>query len=200
MADRTPAGHLRRPTVWWDRLSALSDTVLLGLLVALCAVPVLTLPAGFAAACAVIARWREGDSPALLPVFRDTLADGLRRHLLAGVAFVAASLLLALNLSLLLDLSLPGGAVLRWLVAGVSLCAFTLLTLTAAVAGATGRGWLSAVRAAYGKAVLGPGAFLLLATAHVVAGVLVWTLPPLALVVAGPLALAATAASLREEP
>ncbi|WHT17392.1 hypothetical protein N8J89_30280 [Crossiella sp. CA-258035] len=200
MADRTPAGHLRGSAVWWDRLSTLSDTVLLGLLVAACAVPVLTLPAGFAAACAVTARWRHGEAPALLPVFRATLGNGLRRHLLAGTGFLAVTALLTLNLMLLADLELPGGWVLHWLVRLVTLCAFALLLLAAAIVGATGRGWLAAARVAYDKAVLDPGGFLLVALALAAAGALVWALPPLLLVVAGPLAVAATAVSLREEP
>lgn len=200
MADRTPAGHLRGTTLWWDRLSALADTVLLGLLIALCAAPVLTLPAGFAAACAVVARWRQGDSPALLPVFRETLSRGVRGNLLAGVVFAAAAGLLWLNLMLLIDLQLPGGTVLRWLVALGSLWALALLALTGALAGVRRTGWLRAVRHAYAKAVLNPGAFLLLAAAFGVAAILVWALPPLLLVITGPLALAATATGLREDP
>ncbi|MBP2477914.1 putative membrane protein YesL [Crossiella equi] len=178
----------------------LADTVLLGLLVALVSLPVLTLPAAFAAACGVAARWRAGESPALWPAFRHTLRERLSRHLLAGAATLVVCVLLALNLQLLVALELPGGVVLRWLTGLLSLLLLALMALTAAFVGTTGDGWLVSTRRAYSHGVLRPGLLLLLGGALAAAGVLVWALPPLLLVVAGPLALAATSVSEAGEP
>ncbi|MCP2169378.1 hypothetical protein [Goodfellowiella coeruleoviolacea] len=188
---------------WHDRTEELADCLLLGLLVVVAAVPVLTAPTAFAAACAVLADRRAGAGTSVAAAFRTALWNRLRTapsaELGAGLGCALAALVLLADLTLLTT-RLPGGPVLRLAVAAAVAAGGALLLGVAARAGTDGTGWRAAGLAELAGWRERPGRRLLLAAALVTAAVLVWTLPPLAAVISGPLALAATATTASATP
>jgi hypothetical protein len=164
-----------------ERLEEFADCLLVGVFLAITALPVVTAPSGFAAACAVLADRRTPLLNGYLAALRDRWrAPGA--ELLVGVVF--AVLLLDVLLATTL---LPGGVPLRLAVLAAAVGGLTLLAGIAARAGTTT--WRAAARGGFAARGL-----VLLAGAVVAAGVLVWALPPLALVIGGPLAVAASTA------
>jgi hypothetical protein len=161
-----------------DRLAFAADCLLLGLFVTLCTLPVVTAPAGFAVACRAVHSWRSGSRA------RFTFDGRVLANLVAGLAFALAAGLLVVNLVL----PVPGRAV----VAVVSVGAFATLVHAAALVGVRSLRWLPAVRQATVAWMEHPGAMLLLTLAIGTLGVLAFVVPPMALLVGGPLALAAT--------
>lgn len=148
------------------RLETLADTLLIGVFVFVASLPLVTAFSAFGAACAVL---RGG-----LPAGR--FWSLLRMRWVPGVVFAVVGLVLVVDVVLVMTvLSAP------WPVRGAVLVA-------ASAIGA----WILAQACLGGRGALkfeAPRPMLM--AALVVAGVLVWALPPLALVIGGPLALAA---------
>lgn len=151
------------------RVEVLADTLLLGVFVFVASLPVVTAFSAFGAARAVL---RSG-----LPVGRFWTL--LRVQWVLGVIFGLAWAVLVTDVLLVVTV-LPAPLPVR----------VAVLTASAAVGAwmlsQTCLGWRGALKFAAPR--------LMLMAALVVAGVLVWALPPLALVIGGPLALAAESA------
>lgn len=149
-----------------ERLEVLADTLLVGLFVFVASLPLITAFAAFGAGCAVL---RDG-----LPVGR--FWGLLRFSPLPGLAFGLAWLVLVVDVILVVTvLPAPWAVKIAVLVASAGLGAVLLDQARL--------GWRGALKFAAPRPML--------MAALVVAGVLVWALPPLALVMAGPVALAA---------
>ncbi|MGK3209129.1 DUF624 domain-containing protein [Amycolatopsis sp. MEPSY49] len=165
--------------------------MLTGLLVALASVPVVTAPPAFTAGCRALDRTRRGIGSPLWTTF---WAD-FRQNARGGLAFGGLGLLVVLVFAVDLEVvrSMPGAGVLSpalWVLAAVAAVG---AVRTCAVVAAGEPSWRRAVVTAARESAAAPGNALLLAGAAGLAVVLVWMLPILALVVAGPLALAAVA-------
>jgi hypothetical protein len=149
-----------------SRVEVLADTLLLGLFVFVASLPVVTAFSAFGAARFVL---REG-----LPVGR--FWSLLHVRWVPGLAFGLAWVVLALDVVLVITV-LPAPLPVR----------VAVLTASAAIGAwmlaQPGRRWRGALKFEAPRPML--------MAALVVAAVLVWALPPLVLVIAGPLALAA---------
>ncbi|WP_328456048.1 hypothetical protein [Amycolatopsis sp. NBC_00438] len=180
---------------WRAGLGDFSDCLLVGLLVALASVPVVTAPPAFAAGCRALDRARHG---IVRPLWTTFWAD-FRRAARGGVAFgafCAVGVVLA-ALDLEVAASMPGAGVLRpvlWVLAAVGV---VVAVRTCEAVASSELPWRRAVPAAARSTAGAPGKALLVAIAVALSAVLVWMLPVLALVVAGPLCLAAVATGAR---
>ncbi|MEU4526462.1 DUF624 domain-containing protein [Amycolatopsis sp. NPDC024027] len=198
---RTP----KRSTAWRTGLGDFSDCLLAGLLVAFASVPVVTAAPAFVAGCRVLDRTRRDIGRPLWTTFWADFREAARGGVLFGMGCLAAVVLFAVDLEVVA--SMPGAGVLRpalWVlaVAGTVVALRTCeLVATGGSAGRRetgaplpgGRAWQRAVVTAARETAAAPARGLLLAVAAGLAVLLVWMLPILALVVAGPLALAAVA-------
>ncbi|MEU4253180.1 DUF624 domain-containing protein [Amycolatopsis sp. NPDC026612] len=190
-------------TTWRAGLGEFSDCLLAGLLVALASVPVVTAVPAFVAGCRVLDRVRHDLSRPLWTTFWADFREAARGGVPFGLGCLAAVVLFAVDLEVVA--SMPGAGVLRpalWLlaVAGVVVAVRTCeVVATGGPAGseapatAAGPAWRRALVLAARETAAAPGRGLLLAVAIGLSAVLVWMLPILAFVVAGPLALAAVA-------
>lgn len=152
-----------------ERFEVLADTLLVGLFVFVASLPLVTAFAAFGAGCAVL---------------RDGLAAGrfwglLRFSWIPGLAFATLWAVLVVDVVVVVTV-LPAPWPVRCAVLGASAALGALLLDQARL------GWRGGLKFAAPRPML--------MTALVVAAVLVWALPPLALVIAGPLALAAESA------
>jgi hypothetical protein len=163
-----------------NRLAFAADCLLLGLYVTLAALPLVTAPAAFAAACHVVYAWRHGAGASFWPVFLRLVRPSVG----VGLVFPLVVVWFVVNLVL----PVPG----HWIVVGVSCALLGVLVRTAAIVGITGSRWVPALRQAL---TAGFGDILLVTAALAALGVLAWVVPPLAPLVGGPLALAATVPS-----
>ncbi|MFI6102015.1 hypothetical protein ACIA8G_41235 [Lentzea sp. NPDC051213] len=152
-----------------ERLEVLADTLLVGLFVFVASLPLITAFAAFGAGCAVL---RDG-----LPVGR--FWELFRFKPLPGVVFAALWVVLVVDVLLVVTV-LPAPFPVRGAILLASAALGALLLDQARL------GWRGALKFAAPRPML--------MAALVVAGVLVWALPPLALVITGPLALAAESA------
>jgi uncharacterized membrane protein YesL len=169
-------------------MTEFSDCLQVGMLVCVASVPVVTMGPAFAAGCAVVSRWRDGESPPMLGTFRAEFTRQLR----GGVPFTLSVVVVALMLSVdmaLLSTQLPGQELLSIALPLVS-AALAIVVLRTCSVVATHDGWLRALRAA-ARLSLDVRGSALLAGAVVTAGVLVWMQPLMLILVAGPLTLAA---------
>ena len=169
----------------------LGEVLLVGILVAIVAIPVITLPAGLAAGVRHLRRHLKADDSALTWFWRD-----VRAGLVGGIGIGAASVVIAAVLALDIDLAssgvLPGGALVG-VVGWVGLAALALALFTAAGRWTPGSGWLGALKGVPGAVREDPvGAAYLVATA-VFAGVVTWQLLPLVIPALGCVALAIVA-------
>jgi hypothetical protein len=149
-----------------NRLETLADTLLVGVFVLVASLPLVTAFSAFGAGCAVL---REG-----LPVGR--FWSLLRVQWVPGAVFAALWTLLVVDVVLVVTV-LPAPLPVRGAVLLASAATGALLLDQARL------GWRGTLKFRAPRPML--------VAALVVAGVLVWALPPLALVMAGPLALAA---------
>ncbi|KDN22377.1 DUF624 domain-containing protein [Amycolatopsis rifamycinica] len=198
---RTP----KRSTEWRTGLGDFSDCLLAGLLVALASVPVVTAAPAFVAGCRVLDRTRRDVGGPLWTTFWADFRSVARGGLGFGLGCLAAVLLFAVDLEVVA--STPGAGVLRpalWLLAAAgAVVAVRTCELVATGAAPTSGGagaaraaapvWRRAFVTAARETAAGPKNAVLLAAALGIAVLLAWMLPILALVVAGPLALAAVA-------
>ncbi|GHG07062.1 MULTISPECIES: DUF624 domain-containing protein [Amycolatopsis] len=202
---------LKRSTGWRTGLGDFSDCLLAGLLVALASVPVVTAAPALVAGCRVLDRTRRDVGSPLWTTFWADFRAAARGGMLFGLSCLAAVVVFAVDLEVVA--SMPGAGVLKpvlWVLAAagavVALRTCELVATggparrwagpreTAAVSGAAGGpAWRRAFVAAARETAADPKNALLLAAALGIAVLLVRTLPILALVVAGPLALAAVA-------
>ena len=176
--------------MWRERLTEFGDCLQVGMLVCVASLPVVTAAPAFAAGCAVVSRWRDGDYPPLVPLFRAEF----RRQLRGGVPFTLLALLAGLVVVLdfaAMRAGAPGSAVVSVILAFVVAFLAVVVVRTCAVV-STCDGWVAAVRSAVR---LRMGSSVLLVAAVVTAGVLVWMQPLMLFLVAGPLALAAVGAT-----
>ena len=148
-----------------ERLEVLADTLLVGLFVFVASLPLVTAFSAFGAACAVL---REG-----LPAGRFWTL--LRVQWLPGVVAAVLGSVLVVDVVLVVTV-LPAPLPVRAAVLAASSAIGAWILSQACL------GWRGALNFAAPRPML--------MAALVVAGVLVWALPPLALVIAGPLALA----------
>jgi uncharacterized membrane protein YesL len=180
---------------WRAGLGDFSDCLLVGLLVALASVPVLTAPPAFAAGCRALDRARHGIVRPLWTTFWADFRQAARGGVTFGLVVVAAAVLVAVDLEV--ARSMPGAGVLRPVLFVLAAVGVVVAVRTCAVVAASGPAWRRAVVAAARETVGAPGKALLVAAAVALSAVLVWMLPVLALVVAGPLCLAAVATGVR---
>lgn len=149
-----------------ERLETFADVLLVGLFVFVASLPLVTAFAAFGAGCAVL---REG-----LPVGRFWAL--MKFSPLPGLVFALAWVVLAADVIIVVTI-LPTPLLVKIAVL-VASAAFGAVLLDQACLG-----WRGALKFTAPKPML--------MAALVVAGVLVWALPPLALVITGGLALAA---------
>ncbi|WP_103339120.1 hypothetical protein [Amycolatopsis sp. CA-126428] len=197
---------LKRSTEWRTGLGDFSDCLLAGLLVALASVPVVTAVPAFVAGCRLLDRTRRDIGGPLWTTFWADFREAAGGGVPFGLGCVAAVVLFGVDLAVVA--SMPGSGALRvalWLLAVAgTVVALRTCELVATGGGSAGRretgaplpggrAWLRAAVAAARETAAAPARGLLLAVAAGLAVLLVWMLPILALVVAGPLALAAVA-------
>ncbi|MGY0489521.1 hypothetical protein [Streptomyces sp. WG-D5] len=189
-APRPARAERREPgEVFGGGFTLFADMLLVGLLTTVACLPVVTAPAAFTAASAVL---RGGGHVGLRTYAGELRARLTGRALLGGLVPPVLAVVVLLD-SALLGSGLPGAAVLT--------PALFLLVLGAAVAGlrATaldGPRRLSA-RAGLVRSLADPRGSLLLAGAVLLAALLAWAMPVLGPLLPGPLAFAATAVDLR---
>lgn len=178
------------------RFALFADCLVIGVLAALTAVPVVTGYAGFVAACAALRDRITDDRPAgprrFWMYLRAVAATG-------PAVFVVPPLVLALLAvdALALAAGAPGRAGLSVLLAACAAAA-TLLGLRLAAAWRPGTDWSTALRTAALRARAGVrGDILVLAAAGCAAGIAV-VVPVAALFLAGPLAMAAVVVDAAE--
>jgi uncharacterized membrane protein YesL len=181
-----------RTTTWQDGLGDFADCLLVGLLVALAALPVLTAAPAFTAGCRAADRARHGIGRPLWTTFwadfRQAARGGVAFSALAGFVTVLFALDFAVAGSLL-----PGAGVVQPVLGVLAALVAVIAVRTCEVVAVRRETWHRAVRTAARATVAAPGGALLVAAAVAVAGVLVWMQPLLAFLVGGPLALAAVA-------
>lgn len=181
----------RRSTKWRTGLGDFSDCLLTGLLVAVASVPVVTAAPAFAAGCRALDRTRHGIGLPLWTTFWADFRQTVRGGMLFALGCLAAAVLVAVDLDVVS--AMPGAGVLRPALWSLAAVAAVVAVRTCEVVATGEPSWRRAVVTAARETVGAPGNALLLAGAAGLAVVLVWMLPILALLVAGPLALAAVA-------
>ncbi|MFJ7214593.1 hypothetical protein [Amycolatopsis sp. NPDC098790] len=178
-------------TRWRTGLEDFSDCLLTGLLVALASVPVVTAAPAFAAGCRVLDRSRHGIARPLWTTFWADFRQAARGGLPFSLGCLAAVVLFAVDLEI--AGSMAGAGVLRPVLWVLAAAVAVVAVRTCEVVASGEPSWRRSVVTAARETAAAPGHALLLAGAAGSAVVLVWMLPILALVVAGPLALAAVA-------
>lgn len=180
---------------WTVGFAFFGEVLIVGALVAVLALPLVTLLPALAAGAGHLRRHLSGDSVRVADALRDFAAAwrGLWR---VALGFTGAAVLLLWNLSLGQAGVVPGsGGVVA--VSSVLLLAWAVLLLRTAAAwrqGADGGALVRGAAALLGRDV--PGSVLLV-FACAMCGVFVWMLLPLLLVTGGLLALAAVAVDAR---
>lgn len=180
-----------RTTQWRSSLEDFSDCLLTGLLVALASVPVVTAAPAFAAGCRALDRSRHGIGRPLWTTFWTDFRQSARGGVPFSLGCVAAVVVLAVDLQLV-D-AMAGAGALRIALWALAAVAVVVAVRTCEVVATGEPSWRRAAVAAARGTAAAPGNALLLAGAVGLAVVLVWMLPILVFVVAGPAALAAVA-------
>ncbi|MEO5320079.1 Poxvirus protein I5 [Arthrobacter sp. CC3] len=201
MDSTTPASGRDEP-IPVNRFALFSETLLAGLLVLVLSIPLVTIPAAYAAGIAHLERHLSGRDDSvrgLWGTFRSALPGSWK----LGITTAAAAVVVVLNLLLATVGQLPGSSVVLPATVVLAAAGAILLLRTAAAwsdfAGgqAPGRGWPSALAAAKALSVRDWTGSLLLAAALFAAVVFVWMLAALFVVVPGTLVLAAAAVKMR---
>jgi hypothetical protein len=179
-----------------NRFALFSETMLAGVIVLALSVPLVTVPAAYAAGTAHLGRHLSGRDDSvrgLWLTFRAALPGGLK----LGMTTAAVAAVVIINLLLAAAGQLPGGAVV--MPATLLLAAAgTVLLLRTASWWQPGH-WTEALAAARKESVADWSGSLLLVAALGLTVVFVWMLPALVIVVPGCLVLAAAAVRLRAE-
>ncbi|MBZ9643403.1 hypothetical protein [Streptomyces sp. PSKA30] len=179
------------------RATLFADVLSVGLVTAVACLPLVTVPAAFSTACAVLRGVRE-DRPATAGRYLTLLRQRLRTgDLAAGAVVLAGVLLLAADLALA-GAGLPGARLFAVVAGAIGACA-AVVGLRACARPESLTDWPAAVRTAARDAVRDPGGSGLVLLALVAAVLCSWMLLPLAFLAPGPLALALTSVEVRLE-
>jgi hypothetical protein len=204
MDSTTPASG-RDDRIPVNRFALFSETLLAGLLVLVLSIPLVTIPAAYAAGIAHLERHlsgRDDSIRALWGTFRSALPGSWK----LGVTTAAAAVVIVLNLLLTMVGQLPGQAVVLPATLILAAAGAILLLRTAAAwsdfAGpkgtATGTGaWPAALATGKALSLRDWTGSLLLAAALFAAVVFVWMLAALFVVVPGTLILASASVKMR---
>ncbi|MFF1382092.1 Poxvirus protein I5 [Arthrobacter sp. NPDC058288] len=201
MDSTTPAsGHDDRIPV--NRFALFSETLLAGVLVLVLSIPLVTIPAAYAAGIAHLERHlsgRDDSLRALWGTFRSALPGSWK----LGITTAAAAVVIVLNLLLAWVGQLPGRELVLPATLILAAAAAVLLLRTAAAwSDATGSqaprsAWTAALEAARTVSLRDWTGSLLLAAALFAGVVFVWMLAALFVVVPGTLILASAAVKMR---
>lgn len=201
MDSTTPAPG-RDDRIPVNRFALFSETLLAGLLVLVLSLPLVTIPAAYAAGIAHLERHlsgRDDSIRALLGTFRSALPGSWK----LGITTAAAAVVIVLNLLLATVGQLPGRAVILPATLVLAAAAAILLLRTAAAwsafAGESSApgAWSAALGTAKALSLRDWTGSLLLAAALFAAVVFVWMLAALFVVVPGMLILASAAVKMR---
>ena len=199
MDSTTPAsGHEPIPV---NRFALFSETLLAGVLVLVLSLPLVTIPAAYAAGTAHLERHLNGRDDSirgLWGLFKAAVPGSWK----LGITTAAAAVVIVLNLLLAWVGQLPGrGLVLPAtliLAAGAAIVLLRTASAWSDSAGSTGKDtWRRALEAGQAISLRDWTGSLLLAAALFCAVVFVWMLAALFIVVPGTLILAAAAVKLR---
>jgi hypothetical protein len=183
---------VRAPVARGGGLALFADCLLVGVFTVVAAVPVVTGYAGLVAACATIRDHVEAGRSALAREYLARLVGAIRSGPVAVVvAPLAIAGLLAVD-ALAVASGVPGAAALAVVLTGCAAAA-VVVGLRAAAAWRPGDRFTPVARAAAGRAVRDPGGSTLLLVAAVAAAAIVVVVPVTALLIGGPLAMAAVA-------
>lgn len=183
---------------WHTGFALFGEVVIVGVLLALLALPLVTALPALAAGIAHLRRHLAGEGVEVARLLRDTAAAWRALWPLA-LAFPVAALLLLWNLSLAEAGVVPGSAALRWGSLALLVAWVVLLLRTAAAwrPGEPAPPAFDALAEAVDAARRDPAGSLLLGAAAVMCAVFVWMLLPMLLFTGGLLALATVAVDLR---
>lgn len=187
-----------------NRFALFSETLLAGVLVLVLSIPLVTIPAAYAAGIAHLERHlsgRDDSLRALWGTFRSALPGSWK----LGITTAAAAVVIVLNLLLAMVGQLPGQAVVLPATLILAAAGAILLLRTAAAwsdvadgaPGAPGTAWSAALDAGKALSLRDWTGSLLLAAALFAAVVFVWMLAALFVVVPGTLILASAAVKMR---
>lgn len=202
MDSTTPAAHQHEP-IPVNRFALFSETLLAGVLVLVLSIPLVTIPAAYAAGTAHLERHLNGRDDSvrgLWGLFKAALPGSWK----LGITTAAAAVVILLNLLLAWVGQLPGREIVLPATLFLAAGAAILLLRTASAwsdgqpTGATGNSmWHQALRTGKDISLRDWTGSLLLAAALFCAVVFVWMLAALFVVVPGTLILAAAAVKLR---
>lgn len=203
MDSTTPASG-REDRIPVNRFALFSETLLAGVLVLVLSIPLVTIPAAYAAGIAHLERHlsgRDDSLRALWGTFRSALPGSWK----LGITTAAAAVVIVLNLLLAMVGQLPGQAVVLPATLILAAAGAILLLRTAAAwsdvadgaPGAPGTAWSAALDAGKAFSLRDWTGSVLLAAALFAAVVFVWMLAALFVVVPGTLILASAAVKMR---
>jgi hypothetical protein len=181
-----------------SRLELFAECLLLGVLVAVAALPVVTLPAALAAGCSGVRRLVDHRA-AGARIFVSDLRAALRTSAPAAVGVAGGGALLGFDALVLLRAPLPGGAAVAMVVAAVGAGALVVLLRAAARWRPDGPSWVALIGFASSRARADLSGSALLAGALVAVAALTWQLPALLPLSLGCLVLAGTAVETRAD-
>ena len=156
----------------------LGEVLWTGVLVALCSLPLVTLPAALAAGVRHLDRYLHARDSRMSLFFGDVRSALRRGGLLFGVVVALAVGALALQLAVVPTLGMPGADAFVVVAAALMLVVLVLVA-TAAAAWAPTRGWRHAVTLGSTRLTLSPVAALLTVVAVGLTALAGWQLPPL---------------------
>ncbi|TLM84407.1 Poxvirus protein I5 [Pseudarthrobacter sp. NamE2] len=202
MDSTRPANHQHEP-VPVNRFALFSETLLAGLLVLVLSLPLVTIPAAYAAGIAHLERHLAGRDDSVRGLW-GTFKAALPGSWKLGALTAAAAVVIVLNLLLAWVGQLPGREVVLPATLILAACGAILLLRTTAAWPNTTRtvtspkdAWHAALQTGKTLSVKDWTGSLLLAAALFLAVVFVWMLVALFVVVPGTLILAAAAIKLR---
>jgi hypothetical protein len=181
-----------------SRLELFAECLLLGVLVAVAALPVGTLPAALAAGCSGVRRLvdhRAGGAR----IFVSDLRTALRTSAPATVGVAAGGALLGFDALVLLRAPVPGGVAVAVVVTAAGAGALVVLVRAAAQWRPDGPSWIALIRLASSRARADLSGSALLTGALVAVAALTWQLPALLPLSLGCLVLAGTAVEARAD-
>ncbi|MFF0076320.1 hypothetical protein [Streptomyces sp. NPDC005494] len=190
----TKARTQARRTRAMDRFALFSECLLVGVWIAVAALPVFTFPAAFAAGTRHLRRYLGGERGGLREFATDALAAA-RGGWLVGAAVWAAAALLWLDLAAV-HAGLPGGPLVG-AVGILAMIGFLVAVLRAATCWEPGARWRALLAEAGRTTVRDPAGSLLLVCGMAVVVLSGAMILPLAVPVVGAVAAAATAVQAR---
>jgi hypothetical protein len=179
-----------------NRFELFAECLLLGVLVAVAALPLVTLPAALAAGCSGVRRIAEHRAVGVR-VFVADLRFALRTSVPVAAAVVGGGVLLGFDAFVVLRAEVPGRAGVAAVVAAVAVAGLVVLVRAAALWRADGPTWTAVLRLGARRSAADVSGSALLAAALVTVTVLTWQLPALLPLTLGCLVLAGTAVEAR---